>query len=475
MAWSRSHRSRPPAGCPPGPADVRALLVDAGGAARAVGGDRLDRLTRQAAAGLAGRGVRPGDVAVVRLGKRLEWLLAMRALWRLGAIALPCPEMLTEADVEQRLRRSGARLALLEPDDLPLSDREPPPPEPLGDDAPGFLLFTSGTEGEPKGALHRRGYAAANRLQTDRWMGVRQGDRIWCTAATGWSKSLRNTWLAAELTGAEAVLHDARFDAAERLSLIGHLAPDVLCMSPTEFRMCARDPAFERADCSSLREAVAAGEPLDAATVERWQAVHGIGVRDGYGQTETGAVAGVCTGEEPVAGAMGRPLPGVEVRIVDGELCVVAATLPTMFAGYWQDDAATAASLRDGLWHTGDLVSRDDAGLLHHQGRADDVISSSGYRIGPGEVEAALRSHPAVLDAAAIGLADADRGQIVHADVVLRPGTAPGAGLNQELREHVRSATAPYKQPRSIRFVDDLPRTATGKVRRAAIRADLAP
>ena len=454
---------------------MRALLVDAGGAARRVGPDHLDRLTARAAAGLAERGAGPGDVVLVRLGKRLEWLLAMRALWRLGAVALPCPEMLTDADVDLRLRRSGARLALLEPDDLPLSDREPPTPASPGDDAPGFLLFTSGTEGEPKGALHRRGYAAANRLQTERWMGVRPGDRIWCTAATGWSKSLRNTWLAAELTGAETVLHDARFDAAERLSLIGHLAPDVLCMSPTEYRLCARDPSFERADCSSLRETVAAGEPLDAATVDRWKEVHGIGVRDGYGQTETGAVAGVCAGEAPVAGAMGRPLPGVEVRVAEGELCVVAATLPTLFAGYWQDDAATAASLRDGLWHTGDLVSVDDDGLLHHQGRADDIISSSGYRIGPGEVEAALRSHPAVLDAAAVGLPDAERGQIVHTDVVLRPGATAGSGLDEQLREHVRAATAPYKQPRSIRFVDDLPRTATGKVRRAAIRADLAP
>jgi acetyl-CoA synthetase len=207
--------------------------------------------------------------------------------------------------------------------------------------------------------------------------------------------------------------------------------------------------------------------------VERWRQVHGIGVRDGYGQTETGAVAGVCVGEEPLAGAMGRPLPGVEVRITGGELCIVAATLPTLFAGYWRDDAATAAALREGLWHTGDLVRDDGDGLLHHQGRADDVISSSGYRIGPGEVEAALRSHPAVLDAAAVGVPDAVRGQIVHADVVLRPGVGTSAELDEELRAHVRTATAPYKQPRSIRFVDDLPRTATGKVRRAAIRAEL--
>ncbi len=221
---------------------------------------------------------------------------------------------------------------------------------------------------------------------------------------------------------------------------------------------------------TGVREAVAAGEALDAATVDAWEAAHGIRVRDGYGQTETGAIAGVCVGERMPAGSMGRPLPGVETRITAGELSVRAGTLPTLFTGYWRDEAATAERLRDGWWHTGDLVAADDEGLLWYVGRDDDVISSSGYRIGPGEVEEALRTHPAVLEAAAVGIPDPDRGQIVHAEVVLRPGFAAADSLAEELRVYARGVTAPYKAPRSISFAESLPRTTTGKVRRAAIR-----
>lgn len=452
---------------------MRALIVNENGEQRGVGAAELEHLTARAATGLSAAGVGVGDVVLVRLGKRLEWLVAMRALWRLGAVSLPCPELLTDGDIADRAARSGAVSELLAPDDLPMADGTPPTPE-VDDDAPAFLLFTSGTEGGPKGALHRRGYAEANRLQAGHWMGVRPGDRVWCTAATGWSKSLRNAWLAAELLDAETVLHAGRFDADERLELIGVIAPDVLCMSPTEYRRCAAAAAFERADLSSVREAVAAGEALDAATVERWHEAHGISLRDGYGQTETGAVAGVCAGEQPVPGSLGRPLPGVGVRVEKGELCVVADTLPTLFTGYLDDDQATGRSLRNGLWHTGDLVRQDSDGRLWYEGRRDDVISSSGYRIGPGEVESALRSHPAVAEAAAVGLPDADRGQVVHADVVLAPGAVASDELADRLRAHVRATTAPYKYPRSLRFVADLPRTATGKVQRAAIRAELA-
>jgi acyl-coenzyme A synthetase/AMP-(fatty) acid ligase len=452
---------------------MRALVVSGTGEPHAVPAAELERLTEQAAAGLAARGVGRGAVVLVRLPKGLEWLLAMRALWRLAAVTLPCPHQLTRADVRERSARSDAVLELLEPDDLPMSEGPAPPPAAASDSDPAFLLFTSGTEGAPKGALHARSYVAANLLQTTRWMGVRQGDRVWCTAAAGWSKSLRNVWLAAELADAETVVHEGRFDAAERLELIGRLAPQVLCMSPTEYRMCARASGFGERALPSVREAVAAGEVLGAPTVERWREAYGIDVRDGYGQTETGAVAGVAVGEDAPAGSMGRPLSGVEVRIEAGELCVRADSLPTLFSGYWRDPQATAERLRDGWWHTGDLVGQDEDGLLWYHGRRDDVISSSGYRIGPGEVESAVGSHPAVLECAAIGLPDPDRGQIVHVEVALRPGYDPSAELAEALRVHARAATAPYKQPRSLRFVESLPHTATGKLRRSAIRDDL--
>jgi acyl-coenzyme A synthetase/AMP-(fatty) acid ligase len=451
---------------------VRALIVKESGEHDAVDGPRLDALTTRIAAGLARRGAGPGDVVLVRLPRSLHWLGTVRALYRIGAVALPCTDQLTDLDVADRMERSGAVLALTEPADVPEADGEVARAA-LPATAPGFLLYTSGTEGSPKGAVHPRGYHDANRLQVERWMGVRPGDRVWCTAAPGWSKALRNVWLAAELMDAEAVVHAGRFDPEERLALIAGLRPDVLCMSPTEYRLCAKAASFGSHDLSGVREAVAAGEALDAATVEHWRDACGVTLRDGYGQTETGAVTGVLAGQTPDPGSMGSPLPGVEVEVVDGELCVVAATLPTLFSGYWRDPQATAEKLVDGRWHTGDLVDRDEAGRLIYRGRRDDVISSSGYRIGPAEVEAALASHPAVLEAAAIGLPDPDRGQIVHADVVLRSGQVASDDLAAALKDHVRHVTAPYKYPRSLRFVDVLPRTATGKVRRAAIRAEL--
>ena len=305
-------------------------------------------------------------------------------------------------------------------------------------------------------------------------MGVRCGDRVWCTAGTGWSKSLRNVWLPGELYDAEVVLQAApRFDADRRLAELALVRPDVLCMAPTEYRLCTKAAGFGDGDLAGVREAVAAGEALDAATIDAWRSAYGIVIRDGYGQTETGGITGVLVGEEPVPGSMGHPLPGVQVDVVDGELCAAPASLPTLFTGYWRDVPATEAKLAGGLWHTGDLVERDDDGRLWFRGRRVYVIYSSGYRIGPGEVEEALASHPAVLESAVVGRPDPGRGEIVHADVVLRAGHAGDDALVAALQQHARTVTAPYKYPRSIRFVEELPRTATGKVRRAAVRESL--
>ncbi len=452
---------------------MRVAVLDADGGVHRVSPEQVDELSRRVAAGLYERGARPGDVVLVRLPKGLEWLCTIRALYRLGAIALPCPEQLTDRDLADRLDRSGAALALVDVADVPLAAGEAPRPA-LPDEAPAFLLYTSGTEGKPKGALHARRYVEANRLQLERWMGVRGGDRVWCTAGTGWSKSLRNVWLPGELYDTEVVLQAAvRFDPDRRLAELAAVRPDVVCMAPTEYRLCAKAGSFGVGDLSGVREALAAGEALDAATVEAWRAAYGIVIRDGYGQTETGAVTGVLVGEAPVPGSMGHPLPGVAVHVVDGELCAEPASLPTLFSGYWHDEDATRAKLAGGLWHTGDLVERDEDGRLWFKGRRDDVISSAGYRIGPGEVEEALASHPAVLESAVVGRRDAVRGAIVHADVVLRPGQVGDDHHVADLQEHARNVSAPYRYPRSIRFVDELPRTATGKVRRAAVRESL--
>jgi acyl-coenzyme A synthetase/AMP-(fatty) acid ligase len=227
-----------------------------------------------------------------------------------------------------------------------------------------------------------------------------------------------------------------------------------------------------------VRRIITAGEALGVAAVEAWQQQTGLVIADGYGQTETGHIAGVRPGEVAPPGSMGRPLPGVHVQIVDGELCVDPSTVPTFCvrkqgsdddAGY-DDPGSDGGALPDGLWHTGDQVRQDDDGWLFFEARADDVIISSGYRIGPAEVEATLASHPAVQEVAVIGVPDAARGEAVAAVVVLRPGYEASDALTRDLQEHAKRETAPYKYPRVIRFVDDLPRTHSGKIARAALR-----
>ena len=273
------------------------------------------------------------------------------------------------------------------------------------------LVYTSGSTGEPKAAVYPRRYVRGNWLQTVRWMGVQPGDRVWCTAGTGWAKSLRNAWFAPWLRGAETVLHEARFDPDERLRMIARLRPTVLCMSPTELRLREVRRVRARADLSSVREVVAAGEPLGADVLERYREQHGLRIRDGYGQTETGAVAGVMRDEDSAPGSLGRPLDGVDLRLDDhGEILVRAASVPTFFLGYLDDAGVQEpAALEDGWWRTGDRARRDEAGQLWFEGRADDVIISAGYRIGPVEVESALGSHPAVREAAAVARPDPAR------------------------------------------------------------------
>jgi acetyl-CoA synthetase len=215
-----------------------------------------------------------------------------------------------------------------------------------------------------------------------------------------------------------------------------------------------------------LRGLVAAGEALDPGALGTWQEATGLWIRDGYGQTETGQLTGMPTGQPARPGSMGRALPGVRLHIEDGELVLDPATDPTFFAGYLGESATRA-----GPWHTGDRVTQDDDGFLYFEGRTDDVIISAGYRIGPFEVESALTSHPAVADAAVVAAPDDERGSVVRAVVVLNDGAAPSDHLAKALQDHVKQQTAPYKYPRIVEFATELPRTPSGKLRRAALRA----
>jgi acyl-coenzyme A synthetase/AMP-(fatty) acid ligase len=334
--------------------------------------------------------------------------------------------------------------------------------EDMGAEDPALIVFTSGTTGEPRGVVHAYRYLLGQRLQAEHWLGSRPGELAWCTTATGWSKSARNVFLAPWLTGAAAAIQDGRFDPAERLDLIETLGVDVLCQAPTEYRMLAKRGALR--PLPALRRMVSAGEPLEAETIAAFREATGLEPADGYGQTETGQVTGNLAGEPVRPGSMGKPLPGIETRLVDGELQLRAASSPTFFSRYLDGERFEGE-----WWPTGDLVREDVDGYLFFEGRDDDIILSAGYRIGPTEVESALLSHPAVAEAAAVAAADPERGAVVRAIVVLHE-REPSEELARELQEHCKRETAPYKFPRIVEFAEELPKTSSGKVRRAQLR-----
>jgi acyl-coenzyme A synthetase/AMP-(fatty) acid ligase len=443
--------------------------------------ERSERL----AATLSARGVDRGDVVMTLIGNRAEWVFSLLACWRIGAVALPCTEQLRAKDLRARI--AAARPSLVIADERNRGELEPAlegsdagvlvfpedelfapgqaPYAELDPADPCLITFTSGTSGEPKPVLHGQRYLTGQILQAENWLAPEAGDLVWCTAASGWSKSARNAFVAPWLRGAAALLQDARFDPEERLRVVEQERVDVLCMAPTEYRVVAKRTELRR--LPSLSSCVAAGEALNAEVLSVWKQATGLDVRDGYGQTETGQLTANPPGRDAVPGSMGRALPGVRLWVDDGELVLDPATVPTFFLGYGEP-----RTVAEGVYRTGDRVRQDEDGYLYFEGRADDVIISSGYRIGPFEVESALVAHPAVAEAAVVAAPDEERGSVVRAVVVLRDGRQPGAPLARELQEHVKSATAPYKYPRIVDFAESLPKTHSGKVRRSALRGD---
>jgi len=455
-------------------------------------------------AGLSGafaaRGVRRGDVVMTLAGNRIEWVLTLLACWRMGAVALPCNTQLRRHDLEHRVAAANPKLCVGEEallgelpggvatmtmdevatvldEDLP--QETPAAVEAMDPEDPALIVFTSGTTGEPRGVVHAYRYLFGQRVQAQHWFGSRQGDLAWCTTATGWSKSARNVFLAPWLTGAAAVIHDGRFDPAERLDFAEALGVNVLCQAPTEYRMLAKRATLR--PLPQLRRMVSAGEPLDPETIAAFRAATGLEPADGYGQTETGQVTANLAGEPVRLGSMGKPLPGLEVRIAApgreaeeaatdlGELQLRAASSPTFFSHYLDGERFEGE-----WWPTGDLVRADSDGYLFFEGRDDDIILSSGYRIGPFEVESALQSHPAVAEAAAVAAPDPERGSVVRAIVVPRD-REPSEELARELQEHCKQVAAPYKFPRRVEFVTELPKTSSGKIKRAQLRAEAQP
>ena len=444
-------------------------------------GEVADRSARLAGT-LVERGVAPGDTVMTLVGNRPDWVCAMVACFRIAAVVLPCTEQLRAKDLALRLEVARPKLVLadernateleaaapqglvLTTPDEGLYSGDPPPAVDLDPQDPCLITFTSGTAGEPKAVLHAQRYLAGQRVQAEHWRGAHEGELVWCTAASGWSKSARNVFIAPWLRGAAALLHDERFDPHQRLEILARERVGVLCMAPTEYRVIAKRACLS--PVQGLRSLVAAGEALNPEVLRAWKEATGLPIRDGYGQTETGQLTGNLVGDEVRPGSMGRPLPGVSLWVQDGELVGDPATFPTFFLQYLGEEAPA------GVWHTGDRVRADEDGFLVCEGRSDDLIISSGDRIGPFEVESALLAHDAGAEAAGGAAPDEERGAVVRAVVVLREGHEPSDALVGELQAHVRAHTAPYKYPRIVDFADELPTTTSGKVRRAALRGE---
>jgi acyl-coenzyme A synthetase/AMP-(fatty) acid ligase len=457
-------------------------------------------------------GVRRGDRVLVIAGKRPEWHIMLIGLLKLGAVAIPCAEQLRAKDLRYRAGHSRATAVISsaacmgevdairdELDDLRIfisldeeragweSYREVTSrasgefsAEDTEASDGALMLYTSGTTSNPKGVWHTHGYTHAKRVQAYYWLDLQERDRLWCTSGTGWAKSIWNVFLGPWSLGTEIFVHEGGFDPAERLRLIERYGITVLCQAPTEYRLLANSPELESADLSSIRHAVSAGEPLNAAVVERFRELHGLTVYDGYGQTENTLLVGNFPGMHVKPGSMGKPLPGCEVKIIDenGEECppnepgdiALHSNIPAMFEEYYEQPDATEATRRGEFYVTGDRAVRDEDDYLWFMSRADDVILSAGYRIGPFEVESALIEHSAVVESAAVASPEADRGSVVKAFVVLASGYEGSEELVKELQEHCKRVTAPYKYPRRVEFMDELPKTASGKIRRVELR-----
>ncbi|MBV8712066.1 MAG: AMP-binding protein, partial [Solirubrobacterales bacterium] len=343
-------------------------------------GEVADGSARLAGTLVKTHGITRGDVVMTLIGNRPEWVLTMLACFRIGAVALACNEQLRAKDLAHRIAAARPRLIVADERNLPelscagpgcpvlavpderLYERtvEPAPAVDLAPEEPCLITFTSGTTGEPAGVVHGQRYLPGQRLQAEHWLDARPGDLVWCTAATGWSKSARNTFIAPWIRGAAALLHDARFDPDQRLETLEAEGVNVLCMAPTEYRVMAKRVDIH--PLPQLRTLVAAGEALNPEVLRTWNGATGIDIRDGYGQTETGQLTAMPAGRPARPGSMGRPLPGIALDVIDGELVLAdPRTDPTFFIGDLSGEPAPLAQ----PWHTGDRVTRDEDGYLY--------------------------------------------------------------------------------------------------------------
>lgn len=459
-------------------------------------------------------GLKKGEKVLVLMPRKIETYYVYLACLKAGLVVIPSSEMLRPKDLSYRINHSEAKAVIVDAaftssidqikeavptlqfklivggtkekwislDELIQSESALFERVLTNKDDMAFLSYTSGTTGQPKGVVHTHGWAYAHlRTAAKSWLNIKEGDKVWATAGPGWQKWIWSPFVSVLGCGATGFVYAGKFDPNAYLSLLEEQEINVLCCTPTEYRLMAKVDNLSEYKLPHLRSAVSAGEPLNREVIDTFKQHFNILVRDGYGQTENTLLVGTMEGMEIRPGSMGKPTPGNMVEIVNeegepagvGEVGDIAVhkSSPALFKNYYKDNERTKMAFRGDYYLTGDKAKKDKDGYFWFEGRGDDIIISSGYTIGPFEVEDALVKHPAVKECAVVASPDEIRGHVVKAFVVLK-GAIPDdqERLIKDLQNHVKELTAPYKYPRKIEFVKELPKTTSGKIRRVELR-----
>lgn len=477
----------------------------------------LKRYSDKTANMLRAKGIGKGDMVMVVLKRHYQFWFTILALHKLGAVIIPATFLLTKHDIVYRINSASVKAVICTGqgdvaahfdesapecptwqvklmvngkrdgwDDF-MTEMEKAPEDfervPTHADDPMILYFSSGTTGNPKMALHPFTYALGHLSTAKYWHNVDPEGIHFTIADTGWGKAVWGKLYGQMFMESCVFVYDFdKFVAADILNKVQQYGITSLCCPPTMFRFFLQEDV-KSWDLSKLTYCTIAGEALSPDVFHKWYEATGIKLMEGFGQTETTLLIANLVGMEPKPGSMGKPIPQYDVMIADedgepvqpgvtGEIVVKLGNgkLLGLFDCYYRDEKRTKEAMHDGLYHTGDTAWMDEDGYYWYVGRTDDVIKSSGYRIGPFEIESVLAEHPAVLECAVTGVPDPLRGNVVKATIVLRPGFTASEELKQELQNHVKRETAPYKYPRVVEFVDELPKTVNGKIRRVAIR-----
>ena len=478
----------------------------------------MARESRRTANYLVSLGIKKGDRVMLVLRRRYQFWFILTALHRIGAIAVPAPNQLQEKDFVYRFEKGGISAVIYVSDDglpahiaaaqakcpgvkLRVVVGEAGPDEhdfdkemaAFGDEFarpadlratdPAIMFFSSGTSGYPKMVVHAHTYSLAHIMTARWWHHVQPGGLHYTISDTGWGKALWGKIYGQWLCESAVLVYDFdRFDAADLLPLIRESNVTTFCAPPTMYRFFIRED-LSKYDLSCIQYAATAGEALNPEVFNLFKKATGLNIMEGFGQTETTLLLGNLIGMTPKPGSMGKPVPPYDVVLLDpdgkevqtgevGEICVRAEKLdlPGLFLEYYRMPEQTAESWHDGFYHTGDTAWKDEDGYFWYVGRCDDLIKSSGYRIGPFEVESVMMELPYVLECAVVGAPDPVRGQIVKAYIVLTPGKVGDEALCKEIQNYVKKNTAPYKYPRQIEFIDAMPKTTSGKIRRTELR-----